>query len=52
MLGDCGPCGGWVVVWSGRDWSRRAGEQSRSWAMDLASRSAFDASEPCGLGEA
>lgn len=51
MLGDHGHCGDWTVAWSRRGWRRQAGEGGRGGALDLASKSASDALELCGLGQ-
>lgn len=51
MLGDNGHCGNWTVAWSGRGWRGQAGKGGRGGAVDLASKSASDATELCGLSK-
>ena len=54
VLGDRGYCAGWTVVWSGgtgtEELEKEAGAGIQP--LNLASRSASDAAQPCGLGEA
>lgn len=54
VRGDRGHCAGWTVVWSGgtgaEELEKEAGAGIQ--AVNLASRSASDAAEPCSLGEA
>ena len=54
VLGDCGHCAGQWSVWSvgtrAEELEKEAGAGIQP--VNLASRSASDAAEPCGLGEA